>query len=369
MIVNSNGPYVSFLLTVALLCVFVVGCDSSGSSGGEASVDRVAVTGTQVSPDFQNDGKFGVSATPLDGGGNGIISNNLKTSVKIEHNPASGTKAHTDSIVAQVTIDSTNDASGNDLAIPIVLDGSGSMGFNDPDSLRVDGANAFVDALNTGGASFESAVFEFPGFSSDPSFASTDVFAGFTSDVDSLKRGIAMVEASGGTPMYPSLAEVLIYSENERPNANYQKAIVLLADGSPSSTMLQDSVCTDARRKNSPIFGIGLGPASDLSDSFERDGEAIAEMREVSSCSGGAYQGLSPDSLEAVEEAFTAAAAGSSQGSVNFGVEIVSGLSEIAPGDIIRGTLTVESGGSSANGVFTFSVPNAATSSNKSFQY
>ena len=368
MIVNSNGPYVSFLLTVALLCVFVVGCDSSGSSGGEASVDRVAVTGTEVSPNFQSDGKFGVSATPLDGGGNGIISNNLSASVKIEHNPASSTKAHTDSIVAEVDIDSTNEASGNDLAIPIVLDGSGSMGSNDRQRLRVDGAKAFIDALDSGSAPFESAVFEFPGFSSNPDFANTDVFAGFTNDIDSLKNGIEQAEAFGGTPMYSSLAEVLIYSEDERPNANYQKAIVLLADGRPNySQTLRDSVCTDAQRKNSPIFGIGLGPASDLSDN--RDGDAIARMRDISSCSGGAYQGLSPDSLEAVEEAFTSAAAGSSQGSVNFGVEIVSGLSELKAGDIIRGTLTVESGGTSADGVFTFRVPDAATSSSKSFQY
>jgi hypothetical protein len=240
------------------------------------------------------------------------------------------------------------------------------MSSSDPNRLRVDGAKEFVDELDSRGK-FVSAVFEFPGFNSpDPTFGNTDFFAGFTNDTDSLDNAIEKAEAGGGTPMYSSLAEVLIYSDTVRSSANYQKAIVLLADGQPNSTALRDSVCRDSQRKNSPIFGIGLGPASDLSDSPSP--AAVAEMRQISSCSGGAYQGLIPDSLEVVQQAFSAAATGSSQGSINYGVEITKGLSELQTGDTIRGTLTVSSGGSSSSGTFTFTVPSASSSS-RAYRY
>jgi Mg-chelatase subunit ChlD len=365
----------STVFFASVLLLFTWGCDSGGGGGGGSAVDTVAVTGTKVSSDFQKTGKFGVSATPLDRDRRGIISNNVQGKVKIEHNPSKSGKNHSSDIEATVTVDSIRQASGNPVAAPIVLDASGSMGrLFSGDTTRVDvakdGAEAFVDELDSGGTSFESAVFDFPlTFSftnpSSVNFNDTKFRAGFTGDTDSLETAIGEVSASGGTPMYSSLAEVLIYSDTTRSSANYQKAIVLLADGQPNSTALRDSVCRDAQRKNSPIFGIGIGPASDLSDNPSPG--AVAEMREISSCSGGAYTGLTPDSLQ-VEQAFTAAATGSSQGSINYGVEITKGLSELQTGDTIRGTLTVTSGGSSSSGTFTFTVP-ASSSTSRSYKY
>jgi hypothetical protein len=368
--VIAKYNYLTLFVLGALLVVVGVGCDSSGSSGGgDVEVKSVAVTGTQVPSDFQTNGEFGVSATPLDGGGNGIISKNLKAEVTIERNPSTTSVKQSQPIVASVVVNSTSGPSGDPLAVPIVLDGSGSMGGNDPNRLRVDGANAFIDELDGGGGNFQAAVFEFPGFnSSDPDFSNTDFFAGFTSDVDSLKKGTAKAEASGLTPMYGSLAEILAYAEAEKPKASFRKAIVLLADGQPSSSgVTRDSVCTSANEKNTPIFGIGLGPASDLAD-FPDPG-AIAEMRGISDCTGGAYQGLSEGALDAIQQAFAAAATGSAQGSVNFGVKIESGLSQFVAGDIVKGILKITSGGSSADGTFTFRVPDASTSSSRSYQF
>jgi hypothetical protein len=127
-------------------------------------------------------------------------------------------------------------------------------------------------------------------------------------------------------------------------------------------------VCRSARQKNSPIFGIGLGPASDLAPTNEQSNSAITEMRQISSCTGGAYTGLIPDSLEVVQQAFSAAATSSSQGSINYGIKITNGLSQLDTGDTIRGTLTVSSGGSSSSGTFTFTVP-ASSSSSKLYKY
>jgi uncharacterized protein YegL len=368
--VIAKYNYLSLFVLGALLLVVGVGCDSSGSSdGGDAEVKSVAVTGTQVPADFQTNGEFGVSATPLDGGGNGIISKNLKAEVTIERNPSTASAKQSQPIVASVAVSSTSGPSSNPLAVPIVLDGSGSMGGSDPNRLRVDGANAFIDQLDNGSVTFEAAVFEFPGSNpANPDFGDTDFFAGFTSDVDSLKNGTAKAQASGGTPMYNSLAEILAYAEDEKPQSSFRKAIVLLADGQPSTFgVTRDSVCTSANEKNTPIFGIGLGPASDLAD-FPDPG-AIAEMRGISDCTGGAYQGLSEGEVDVIQQAFAAAATGSAQGSVGFNVKIESGLSQFVAGDIVKGILTVTSGGSSANGTFTFRVPDASTSSSRAYQF
>jgi hypothetical protein len=367
--VIAKYNYISLFVLGALLIVVGAGCDSSGSGGNDPEVKSVAVTGTQVPTNFQQNGEFGVSATPLDGGGSGIISKNLKAEVTIERNPSTAGVKQSQPIVASVVVNSTSGPSSNPLAVPIVLDGSGSMGWNDPNELRIDGANAFIDELDDGNVNFEAAVFEFPGSNSpDPAFGDTDFFAGFTSDVDSLKNGTAKAQASGGTPMYNSLAEILAYAEDEKPQTSFRKAIVLLADGQPSrSGVTRDSVCTSANDKNTPIFGIGLGPASDLSDS--PNSEAIAEMRGISDCTGGAYQGLSKDADDAIQQAFAAAATGSAQGSVNFSIKIESGLDQFVKNDIVRGVLTVTSGGSSADGTFTFRVPDAATSSSRSYQF
>lgn len=352
------------LLVVAGL---VAGCDLTGSASDSEgrTVQSVSISGTRVAPNFQTTGTFSVVATPLDAGGRGLLSG-TEASITLEKHVS--TKAHSDEFDPIIVDDSTSEPSGEELVVPIVLDGSGSMQESDPDRYRVTGANRFVNQLDGGPTSFESAVFEFPGTSSAKEFGHTDVFAGFTSDVDSLTGATTKAQADGRTPMYASLAEVLIHSEAARPTADYQKGLVLLGDGKPTTVALRDSVCRDARRKSTPIYGIGIGPASDLSD--RRDANAIAEMRGVSTCSGGAYQGLNPDSLVVLEEAFSAVATASTEGTITYDVMVDStSLDELSAGDIIEGTLTVGAGESSAEAAFSFRVPDASKSTGRAYRY
>ena len=352
------------LLVVAGL---VAGCDLTGSASDSEgrAVQSVSISGTRVAPDFQTTGTFSVVATPLDPGGRGILSG-TEASITLEKHVS--TKAHSDEFDPIIVDDSTSEPSGDELVVPIVLDGSGSMAESDSARSRVAGANRFINQLDDGSTSFESAVFEFPGASSAKEFGHTDVFAGFTNDVDSLTGATMKAQADGRTPMYASLEEVLIHSEAARPAADYQKGIVLLGDGKPTTVALRDSVCRDARQKNTPIYGIGIGPASDLSD--RRSASAIAEMRGVSTCSGGAYQGLNPDSLVVLDEAFSAVATASTEGTITYDVAVdSSSLDELSSGDIIEGTLTVESGESSAEAPFSFRVPDATTSTSRAYRY
>lgn len=362
------------LLVFSTAFVFILfsGCDLFGSDDEEPQVDEVVIVGTQVDSDFQNTGEFGLSATPLDPGGGAIISEDVDGEVTIEHSSASSQTAQVEShdIQASVEVEWSRQPSGNDLAVPVSLDGSGSMGWEDPDSLRVDGAQEFVDQLEQGNTPFEAGIYEFSGGSSNtnPDFEDTNVLQDFTNNVDSLKAAATEVSASGGTPMYESLAEVLAYSEDQRPAGSFEKGLVLFADGAPNGNRVErDSVCTSADEKDSPIFGIGLGAASDISDN--PDPTAVGEMRAISDCTNGAYQGLVEDSLEVIQQAFSAAATGTSKGAVGFNVQVNSGLDNLQAGDIVKGSLSITSGGETAEGDFSFRVPDATSSSTGTFRF
>jgi len=350
------------LLVVAGL---VAGCDLTGSASDSEgrTVQSVSISGTRVAPNFQTTGTFQIVATPLDETGRGLLSG-TQASITLEKHVS--VKAHSSEFDPIIDDSSTTEPTGEALAIPIVLDGSGSMANNDSSRNRVPAAKAFINQLNESNTPFESAVFEFPGSSSAKEFSNTDVFAGFTSDIDSLKAGAEKAQADGETPMYASLAEVLAHSEAVRPAA--QKGIVLLGDGKPTTEDLKRSVCEDASRKDTPIYGIGIGPASDLSE--QRDSSAIAEMRGISTCTGGAYQGLDPDSPGLLDEAFSSVATASTEGTITYDVMVdSSSLDELAAGDIIEGTLTVGAGESSAEAAFSFRVPDASKSTGRAYRY
>ena len=359
----------SVVLAVASIFLVFSGCDIFGSDESNPKVDDVVVVGTQVKSDFQETGEFGLTATPLDQGGDAILKKNVKAEIELQHESATqGTQIEAHNLDATITIDTKNKPSNNNLVASISMDGSGSMGGSfgsDPNRLRVDGAKAFFDELMDSGNNFEAGIFEFPGTA--PNFQYNSILQDYTGDVDSLKTASEQVTSGGGTPMYSALGELLTYSESVRPASKNDKAIVLFADGQPNTTSERDSVCAQAERLKSPIYGIGLGPASDLSD--DAQGAAIAEMRYISSCHpAGAYQGLVKDSLEVIEEAFKAVATGSSKGSVGMSVKIQSGLDEVQAGGVVQGSVTIESGGETASGDFSFRVP-ASSSTTTMFEF
>lgn len=372
-IVDDPMQRLSLRTLPILLLLFVVhatsGCDSNSDS--TPPVEEVVVIGTQVTSDFLNTGEFGLSATPLDDAGSGIIADDVEGSVTIEAPAGAALVAKSDGgLGGTVTLERLNEASGNPLAVVVNIDGSGSMTSTDPERLRVAGAQAFVDQLETSGDDYEVALTTYGGFSPEFDLSSTRMLLDFSNDAAALRDSTELVRASGGTPTYESLAELLVYSENERPAANFQKAIVLLSDGSPNSVALRDSVCSDAQRKESPIYSIGLGPASDLSPAQEQSQGAIDEMRSVSLCTGAAYAGIDPDDAAAsTDRIYRAIATGTSQGSILFRVAIDPDALQqhFAPGDVLRGTVELTAGGQSASGDFSFSIPDPAAAA--TYQY
>lgn len=259
-------------------------------------------------------------------------------------------------ITSSVNVDHVVTPSGKPLAVALDIDGSGSMGWNDTQRLRVSGAQFFIDVLDASGYPFEAAVFEFGGPTNYP-FYYTGTHQDFTDDVDSLKDAIDMIGASGGTPTYESLIEVLSYVDTTKTEASYDRAIVLLSDGEPNSLYYRDSTCALANQLHIPIFTIGLGPASDL-DSLTMSVTAVENMRYIANCTGGVYAGISPNDSSSANEIYGSMATATSQGSIIFNVTLGgTGFAGLQSGDLISGIITIVAGGTNAQAGFNFVVP------------
>ena len=172
--------------------------------------------------------------------------------------------------------------------------------------------------------------------------------------------------------MWESLEELIEYSEDERPNDSFEKAIILLGDGDPNGGLVtRDEVCQAANDANSPIYGVGFGPASDLSDT--PNSSAVENMREISRCTGGPYLPVDPndvlatftnDMLATFTGAFESFATGASQESIAFNVQIESGSEQVRNQNVQRleGTLRITSGGETVEGTFRSGVLEANAS-------
>lgn len=339
----------SLIILVFLLSIFF-SCDESKKSPTESNlpeVDEVIIVGTQVDTSFLSDGQFGLTAIPLDNQGSAILSNQVSAQVTINQ-PAN--------LIGSVHVDRVVIPSGKPLAIALNIDGSGSMGWNDPDELRKIGAKFFVDVLDASGYPYEAAVFEFGGPIHLP-FNYTGLHQDFTNIVDSLKNAIDLIGVWGGTPTYESLIEVLHYVDTTKFVSQYERAVVLLSDGEPNSLTYRDSTCVLANELHIPIYTIGLGPASDL-DSLTMDEDAVENMRFIANCTGGAYAGISPSDSTSANSIYGNMANATSQGSIIFNVTLSGvGFAGLSSGDLITGIITIVSGGTNAVASFSFVVP------------
>lgn len=360
----------SVVLSFSLVALLFVGCDLFGDDNGDPSVDTVVVVGTQVGADFLNTGQFGLSATPLDADENSILSSDVGVEVAIQ-TPVSVSPAS--------EFENIDEPSGNPLAVPIDFDESGSLSTSDPDRDRVEGGKEFVDELERQGIDYESSVLGYAGLctpADSPSdagdFQCSRLLQGFTDSPSELKNAVEQVSAGGGTPTYGSLLETLEYSENQRPTSNFEKSIVLFSDGQPNDNNLQarkDEVCNEAgpTQKDSPIFAVGLGAGSDQSP--VADETAVQEMNEIANCSNGAYTGIDPENpRQSARDIFSDFGIAVSKGTLILTVTVNSNLGDFNEGDIVEGTLTIESGGTTAEGDFSFRVP-AVNTSSEAFHY
>lgn len=365
---------ISYILSVAMLAFGLIGCGDNSTGPKEKPVEQALVVGTQVPSDFLNTGEFDVLGTPLDEDRNSILSGVVKAEITLDSlsEDASSKIARKNSRVVfgknksvpDITVDilsNTVNQPGNDpFAISLDIDGSGSMGSNDPNRTRVQGAKDFVDEFSQNVNNFEISIFTYEGNPNRNFLANSELLAEFTNNTTALKDSVDNVESIGTTPTYPSLLEVLEYSEQEKPTQSFERGIVLLSDGYPNSTALRDSVCQVANNMDSPIYSIGLGPASDLSNNPDPD--AVQEMRNISTCTNGSYAGIDPNNSSVNASAlYKNIAVATSKGNIQYKVKLSgSGFNNLQAGTILYFTLNLGTSKGQAQAFFSFSVPSSS---------
>ena len=334
---------VSVLLLLSVGSFILPACDSSEFN----AVEEVLVIGTRVPLDFLDSGQFELVVTPLDAEGNAVLTNELEVEVDLDIDLGA--------MIPTIITGVESNEEGETLAMAIVLDASDSMDHTDPDNLRISGAQQFVRVLDAEASLWEAAVFDFPGGS--PGFDVTTLLHPYSSDLTSLIDALENAGSFGSTPTYDALDEILRYSEGLRPTVTYERGLVLLSDGNPNNnTVTREQVCDLANAQDSPIYSIGLGPASDISPDAEQ--AAVEEMRFLSDCTGGAYAGITPDDATAVETIYSSIATATVLGTITIQVSVPQDiLEQFGPNEAVGGTITLAHGGGEASGRFRFNTP------------
>lgn len=372
--IMNNYPTILYSIAILLIAGIFVGCSSS-SGPEERPVEQALVVGTQVPSDFLDNGEFDVLGTPLDEDRQGILTGEVKAEITIDSLSGDtknkiarrqsrvvfGKNKAASDITVDIQSNTINQPGTDPYAVSLDIDGSGSMSQYDPNRTRVQGAKDFVDEFSQGTSDFSISIFTYNGSPNKPFLNNSELLSGFTDNTTNLKDAVEDVESSGGTPTYPSLLEVLEYSEQEKPHNTNERSVVLLSDGYPNSTALRDSVCQVANNMDSPIYSIGLGPASDLSTNPDPD--AVQEMRNISTCTGGSYSGIDPtNSSVNASSLYQNIAVATSKGNIQYKVKLSGpGFNKLKAGTILYFTLNLATSKGQAKAFFSFSVPSSTS--------
>lgn len=273
-------------LSLALLIGASLGC---GEDAPSAEVAEAFIIGITPHADFRSTGLVDFSFLPKDTAGEALIEAGVAVTI------TAALPADT-AVQPQARVENQPNPDVQ-LVAALDLDSSGSMRSTDPDELRKEAAKQFVDQLGT---SDEVGVFDFGAGTSAP-LRSTRLLADFTSNSTTVEDAIDRVAASGGTPMYASITEVLEYFDAKYPVGAANRSLVVLGDGTPNGGGGEATTCAAAQAAAIPINTIGFGPAAD--ESPRAQPRAVDVLRNLADCSGGAYTGV----VEASElsEAFT----------------------------------------------------------------
>ena len=194
-------------------------------------------------------------------------------------------------------------------------------------------AQRFIDQL---GSDDQVAVCDFGSGQTAP-FSRTRLLADFTSDKSVAKSAVDQVRASGSTPMFKSIVELLDYFNGKHPAGSVNRALVVLGDGQPNGGGTLQQACDKARQTGIRINTVGFGPAADQSP--RRSDKAVKTLRDLATCSGGAYTCVAD--AEQLQSAFANLGQATKSGSV---VVTVQFDPVPAPGSTVAGTIHIGNG-------------------------
>ena len=270
---------------VALACLanacFIVSEETDDSNPPvetkPAVVGDIVLIGITPHQDFATSGLVDTALVPKDEAGEALIDTALSIDGSVDDDTMT---------VDEVDVSETQPEPDKELSAMLDLDSSGSMSSNDPNQLRKDASRQFVDALAPTDAV---AVCDF-GPNPTEGFSDTRLLSEFTVDRALIDSAIDEVMASGGTPMFQSIVEVLDYYASVYPEGDGNRTLLVLGDGQPNGGGSLDEACLKSQQVGIPINTIGFGPAADKSPVAQQD--AVQTLRDLADCSGGAYTGV-----------------------------------------------------------------------------
>jgi len=256
-------------LLVAIICVAVLlplGCSKKGVTiPTAASMDPDALYQTYIMgvpmlhSDFATSGQFDLAVIGLTFNENvyWATTDNASLNMMTSAGQASGYTATIMNVARRVPTLSQ-------IAVQIVMDGSGSMAGSDPDYVRRAAGNLFVSKLKKRNPNNMVAVAEFSDSTGDYYF---DQHRDFTavSDSASIAAAFNVLGANGSTPLYTSIRRGIQHTDSAVSAASYNRSVIAFTDGWENDSYPSDTanggfnVYTLAQTKGIPVFIVGLG--------------------------------------------------------------------------------------------------------------
>ncbi|PYP70175.1 MAG: hypothetical protein DMD41_15450 [Gemmatimonadetes bacterium] len=343
--VMHPGPQKTARLAALAVFAAMLGCKEA-SAPQAPRVTALAVAGIRVaSASFSADGTFELGLVATDTHGDAILSTSVKVTADIT------SVGNSSASLPAITVKQTRavQPSGLPVAAGIDIDDSGSMSSNDQNRLRAAAAQTFWETVFTVRSTNQIALFDF-GAGTTTGLNDSRLLQDWTSDRTLLAAQLSRLAASGGTPLYESVLDVIGYVNTSRAASQFQRVMLLMTDGQPNSNTNRTNAITAAKNAGIPIHTVGLGPASDVSPL--REASAVQAVRELAEQTGGVY--ASATDAAALAPLFQTLAQVSSQGQLITAFQITP---VPASGMRISGTVTVTSGGGTATANWSFVAP------------
>ena len=298
--------------------------DKSDPSDALPPLQEVKILSALPSPDFATSGEVEISMLPLNQDGEAI----LDERVSVEATISDGLSNKIDDEILDEYYDEYMDYYNEELnggeeeedvelevspkeilqpsnsstpwAFAINIDSSGSMSSNDPNRIRVDAAQQFVDMVLGMRRGTQLSVFDF-GAGYTEGYEYSRLLHYFSSDSQALKAAIDECLEDGSTPLFESTNEILDTLVSVIPAGSFERAMLVLSDGAPDRMDLEPTVISVAQSNNIPINTVALGT-----------GEQNEVMSDLANDTGGIF--TSASSAADLKDAFENVAMGSALG-------------------------------------------------------
>lgn len=160
----------------------------------------------------------------------------------------------------------------------VSLDATGSMSTNDPQQLRAQAANAFIDRM---GAADRAAVLSFDtGTSSSSGLLASRLWQGMTGDKTALKTAVRQATFDGGaTPLYDAVVDAVNVA---RSTGGSNRVALILTDGENNAGQNSwQSAIAQAQAAGVAVYLVGLDAQNQVD---------FSAMQRIASSTGGLFQ-------------------------------------------------------------------------------